>query len=173
MLISFWCAIRRTKVHRNWKPNTYPTKEYLNSQIYSGQAPVALFAKIKRHPDEVTAWNLRVKPNSLLSCSEQCSIRSCRLAELLRVHNHWATNMARSIHSLLLSWRFILKRVHFYVSQAKKACWTWNVPWHLPLGTGHLWCLNLRLMYLPLRLSCRERELCCCLWKEKKKTFGL
>lgn len=38
MLISFWCAIRRTKVHRNWKPNTYPTKEYLNSQIYSGQA---------------------------------------------------------------------------------------------------------------------------------------
>lgn len=93
------------------------------------------------HPDEVTAWNWRVKSKQS-SCSEQCSVRSRRVAGLLwdsqdkvtGVCSRWATNTPAK-HSVVFP-KINFVKGSFSVSKTSGVCWTPNVPWEKS-ASGH------------------------------------
>lgn len=77
------------------------------------------------------------------------------------VWSHRAYNTASRTPSLLLYWRLILKGVDFYISETTGFCCKMKCTMTqiCPLVTGHLWCLNPKLMHFSLRLLCREKAL--------------
>lgn len=99
--------------------------------------------------------HLRAEPKQI-SGSEHSVIGSCRAAgtQHSKDENSAAVEPLTwpAALSLLSSWRFILRRFHVCLSVGHEMYHDTN----LPVVTGHLWCLNLRLMPLCLRPSCKE-----------------
>lgn len=87
----------------------------------------------------------------------------------------WATNMARRTHSLLPSWRFILRRFHVWCLSDMKCTMTQICLWSLVTSDvwSRDWCLS------ASGCPAQKERLCCCPWKKKThtgetwETFGL
>lgn len=101
-----------------------------------------------KRPDEVTAWNLRVK--SKLPSSSDSELRHIVQRGEGKVSAATEQNTF-SVCAWDLFWEGF---IFMFLRQQRSIGHEMYHDTSAPLVTGHLWCLDLRRMRLALRLSC-------------------